>query len=137
MALRTVFPAPRVWHPGHELQLAEDVFKLQHLLECNILRHREELEEITNAAVNWEEQIETKLAAIESDWAALNLVGLGAPSPQSHHDAAQKCRRLHTGAVGPALLQLAVWGRLYAGLITRCSLLKPSSHLCHGAAGVC
>ncbi len=49
------------------------MFKLQHLLECNILRHREELEEITNAAVK-EEQIETKLAVIESDWAALNLV---------------------------------------------------------------
>jgi hypothetical protein len=62
---------------GHELQLAEDVFKLQHLLECNILRHREELEEITNAAVK-EEQIETKLADIESDWSALNLVGPGA-----------------------------------------------------------
>jgi hypothetical protein len=59
---------------GHELQLAEDAFKLQHLLECNILQHREEVEEITNSAVK-EEQIEIKLAAIESDWAALNLVG--------------------------------------------------------------
>lgn len=58
---------------GHNLQLAEDVFKLQHLLECNILQHREELEEITNAAVK-EQQIETKLNGIKSDWQALNLV---------------------------------------------------------------
>jgi dynein heavy chain len=49
------------------------VFKLQHLLDCHILQHREELEEITTAAVK-EEQIETKLAGIESDWVALNLV---------------------------------------------------------------
>lgn len=73
-----------VWVAGHELQLAEDVFKLQHLLECNILRHREELEEITNAAVK-EEQIETKLAAIESDWSALNLVGLEQPCRSERH----------------------------------------------------
>uniref|UniRef100_A0A383W453 AAA+ ATPase domain-containing protein n=1 Tax=Tetradesmus obliquus TaxID=3088 RepID=A0A383W453_TETOB len=58
---------------GKELQLADDVFKLQHLLDCHILQHREELEEITTAAVK-EEQIETKLAGIESDWVALNLV---------------------------------------------------------------
>jgi hypothetical protein len=57
------------------------VFKLQHLLECNILRHREELEEITNAAVK-EEQIETKLAVIESDWAALNLVSRWTRAPE-------------------------------------------------------
>lgn len=60
-------------HAGHDLQLAEDVFKLQHLLECNILQHREELEEITNAAVK-EQQIEIKLNGIKSDWQALNLV---------------------------------------------------------------
>jgi dynein heavy chain len=59
--------------PGHELHLAEDVFKLQHLLECNILAHRNEIEEVANAAVK-EEQIEVKLAGIESDWAALTLV---------------------------------------------------------------
>lgn len=53
------------------------MFKLQHLLECNILQHRDDLEEITNSAVK-EEQIEIKLAAIESDWAALNLVSLTA-----------------------------------------------------------
>lgn len=61
------------WCSGHDLQLAEDVFKLQHLLECNILQHREELEEITNAAVK-EQQIEIKLNGIKSDWQALNLV---------------------------------------------------------------
>ena len=53
---------------GRQLNLAEDVFKLQHLLECNILAHREDIEEIAAAAVK-EEQIETKLAVIENDWA--------------------------------------------------------------------
>jgi hypothetical protein len=60
---------------GHELQREVDVFRLQHLLECNILNYQEELEEITNAAVK-EEQIEGKLNGIESDWAALTLVSL-------------------------------------------------------------
>jgi hypothetical protein len=32
---------------GHELNLAEDVFKLQHLLDCNILKYREEIEDLT------------------------------------------------------------------------------------------
>jgi dynein heavy chain len=58
---------------GKELQLAEDVFKLQHLLDCHLLQHREEVEEITTAAVK-EEQIETKLASIEADWVTMNLV---------------------------------------------------------------
>jgi hypothetical protein len=49
---------------GGELNLAEDVFKLQHLLDCNILKCREEVEDLTNAAVK-EEQIETKLAAVQ------------------------------------------------------------------------
>jgi len=38
------------------------------------LPRREEVEEVANSAVK-EEQIEVKLAAIESDWAAFNLVG--------------------------------------------------------------
>jgi dynein heavy chain len=58
---------------GHQLNLAEDAFRLQHLLECGLLAHREEVEEIAGAAVK-EEAVETKLAAIESDWAAFNLV---------------------------------------------------------------
>ncbi len=49
---------------GHNLNLAEDVFKLQHLLDCNILKFREEVEDLTGAAVK-EEQIENKLAAIQ------------------------------------------------------------------------
>lgn len=53
--------------------LADDVFKLQHLLDCHILAHREELEEIITAAVK-EEQIEGKLAGVEADWVAANLV---------------------------------------------------------------
>eukprot|EP00878_Enallax_costatus_P041459 GHUV01048245.1.p1 GENE.GHUV01048245.1~~GHUV01048245.1.p1 ORF type:complete len:369 (+),score=142.53 GHUV01048245.1:96-1202(+) len=60
---------------GKELQLADDVFKLQHLLDCNILHHRDEIEELTTAAVK-EEQIEIKLQSIESDWVVMNLVSL-------------------------------------------------------------
>eukprot|EP00967_Tisochrysis_lutea_P031053 scaffold36544_cov19-Tisochrysis_lutea.AAC.8 len=133
---------------GAELNLAEDVFKLQHLLDANLLRHREEVEELTgrgggvggwaafsfsprptgtsacglhprvhprtcacaNGPSSWpndtkvaavtgttvvnglqpkqlvtggdtpagaavkEEQIETKLASIQADWATINLV---------------------------------------------------------------
>eukprot|EP00798_Chlamydomonas_sp_ICE-L_P031303 gene31303-6451_t len=58
---------------GHDLNLAEDVFKLQHLLDCHILTHQEEVEDLTGAAVK-EEQIETKLASVQSDWAVINLV---------------------------------------------------------------
>lgn len=58
---------------GHDLNLAEDVFKLQHLLDCNILKHHEEVEDLTGAAVK-EEQIELKLAGIQADWAQINLV---------------------------------------------------------------
>jgi dynein heavy chain len=32
----------------HDLNLAEDVFKLQNLLDCNILAHREEIEDLTS-----------------------------------------------------------------------------------------
>lgn len=66
---------------GKELQLADDVFKLQHLLDCNILHHRDEIEELTTAAVK-EEQIEIKLAGIESDWVVMNLVSPASPALQ-------------------------------------------------------
>eukprot|EP00955_Chlamydomonas_euryale_P103513 365498-Chlamydomonas_euryale.AAC.1 len=58
---------------GHDLNLAEDVFKLQHLLDCNILQYQEDVEDLTGAAVK-EEQIEVKLGALEQDWAQINLV---------------------------------------------------------------
>lgn len=61
---------------GKQLNLAEDVFRLQHLLDCNILRYREDIEELTSAAVK-EEQIEVKLGTIEADWATTNLVFAG------------------------------------------------------------
>lgn len=57
---------------GKELNLAEDVFKLQHILDCNILKYREEVEDLTMSAVK-EEQIETKLGNIGEEWADLNL----------------------------------------------------------------
>jgi len=53
--------------------LAEDVFKLQHLLDCKLLKVRDDMEELTNSAVK-EEQIETKLATVGLDWAEQNLV---------------------------------------------------------------
>ena len=58
---------------GKELNLAEDVFKLQHLLDCKLLKVRDDMEELTNSAVK-EEQIETKLATVALDWAEQNLV---------------------------------------------------------------
>ena len=58
---------------GKELNLAEDVFKLQHLLDCKLLKVRDDMEELTNSAVK-EEQIETKLATVGLDWAEQNLV---------------------------------------------------------------
>jgi len=57
---------------GRELNLAEDAFKLQHLLDCKLLAKREDVEELTNAALK-EEQIEIKLNAIDADWAQLTL----------------------------------------------------------------
>ncbi|DBA69380.1 TPA: Dynein gamma chain, flagellar outer arm [Trebouxia sp. C0005] len=69
---------PRHWKEvmritGKELNLAEDVFKLQHLLDCKLLKVRDDMEELTNSAVK-EEQIETKLATVGLDWAEQNLV---------------------------------------------------------------
>ncbi len=57
---------------GKELNLAEDAFKLQHLLDAHLLQHREDVEELCNAAVK-EEQIEVKLAALAAEWADTNL----------------------------------------------------------------
>ena len=58
---------------GKELNLAEDVFKLQHLLDCKLLKVRDDMEELTSSAVK-EEQIEGKLATVSLDWAEQNLV---------------------------------------------------------------
>ena len=58
---------------GKELNLAEDVFKLQHLLDCKLLKVRDDMEELTSSAIK-EEQIEGKLATVSLDWAEQNLV---------------------------------------------------------------
>ncbi|CAD7698753.1 unnamed protein product [Ostreobium quekettii] len=57
---------------GKELNLAEDVFKLQHILDCNILDFRDDVEELASAAVK-EEQIEVKLKVVDGEWEDLNL----------------------------------------------------------------
>ena len=57
---------------GKELKLADDTFKLQHLLDCHLLEHRDDIEELTTSALK-EEQIETKLAALSADWAEQTL----------------------------------------------------------------
>lgn len=44
----------------------------QHLLDSNILAYREDVEELTGAAVK-EEMIEVKLAQLKADWANYNL----------------------------------------------------------------
>ncbi len=52
--------------------MAEDVFKLGHLLEANILGKREAVEDLASAALK-EEAIEQKLAAIACEWSELTL----------------------------------------------------------------
>eukprot|EP00887_Chlorella_sp_A99_P001633 scaffold8.g1633.t1 len=54
---------------GRELNLAEDAFKLQHLLDVGLLEHRDEVEDLCAAAVK-EEAIETKLRTVAEQWAA-------------------------------------------------------------------
>jgi len=63
---------PRHWAEvmsvtGKTFNLSEDVFKLQHLLDADLLSRYEELEELTSAAVK-EEQVEVKLVAIGEEW---------------------------------------------------------------------
>jgi dynein heavy chain len=63
---------PRHWDAvmtttGKEFNLSDDVFKLQHLLDADLLKYFDDLEELTSAAVK-EEQVEVKLAAVEEDW---------------------------------------------------------------------
>lgn len=53
---------------GRTLNLAEDVLKLAHLLDCDLLSHAEDIEELCTAAVK-EEQVESKLLAIADEWA--------------------------------------------------------------------
>ena len=45
----------------------------QHLLDCNILKYRDDVEDLTSAAVK-EEMIEVKLAQLKADWATASLV---------------------------------------------------------------
>ncbi|KAI3432720.1 hypothetical protein D9Q98_004263 [Chlorella vulgaris] len=65
---------PRHWEglmaiTGRQLVLADDVLKLQHLLDLSLLAHRDDVEELCASAVK-EEQIEVKLAAVGAQWAA-------------------------------------------------------------------
>jgi dynein heavy chain len=53
---------------GCKFNLAEDAFKLQHLLDANLLARREDVEDLCTAAVK-EEAIETKLKAVAEQWA--------------------------------------------------------------------
>ena len=53
---------------GVEFNLAEDTFKLQDLLEANMLKAYEDIEDLCAGAVK-EAQVEGKLAVIDEDWA--------------------------------------------------------------------
>lgn len=50
----------------------EDTFKLQHLLDANLLAKREDIEDLGNAAVK-ELSIQNKLAVLQSEWAVQSL----------------------------------------------------------------
>ncbi len=54
---------------GVELNLAPETFKLQHLLDSNLLAKGEEIEEICSSAVK-EEAVEKKLTAITARWSS-------------------------------------------------------------------
>lgn len=54
---------------GVELNLAPETFKLQHLLDANLLAKAEEIEEICSSAVK-EEAVEKKLSAITARWSS-------------------------------------------------------------------
>ena len=54
---------------GKELNLAEETFRLQQLLDAKLLPCAEEIEEICSAAIK-EESIETKLAGIKTQWSS-------------------------------------------------------------------
>lgn len=56
-----------------KLNLSEDAFKLKDLLDCDLLAHQEDLEDMTSGAAK-ESNIEKKLAGIDSEWSALELV---------------------------------------------------------------
>ncbi len=57
---------------GKDLNLAEDFFKLGHLLEAGLLRKRDLIEDAGNAALK-EEAIEIRLASIAGEWSELML----------------------------------------------------------------
>ena len=59
-------------YAGHELNLAEDVFRLGHLLEAGLLAHRDAVEDLATAAIK-EEAIESKLGAIALEWGEAGL----------------------------------------------------------------
>ena len=50
------------------LPVQEDVFKLQHLLDANLLKKCEDVEDLAAAAVK-EKQIERKLDVLRGEWA--------------------------------------------------------------------
>ena len=59
-----------------ELDLSEDVFKLKHLLACNLLKFNDDLEDMTTGASK-ECGIERKLNDIDGEWSGLELVFAG------------------------------------------------------------
>lgn len=57
---------------GKQLVFGEDLMKLKHLLECNLLDNAAEIEEICEASTK-EESLEAKLNTISEDWSDLPL----------------------------------------------------------------
>lgn len=57
---------------GKDLNLAEDVLKLGHLLETGLLKRKDAIEELISSASK-EEAIEVKLNGIATDWGELML----------------------------------------------------------------
>lgn len=54
------------------MSLQEDAFKLQHLLDANLLSKRDDVEDLAGAAVK-EKQIERKLETLRAEWAVQEI----------------------------------------------------------------
>ncbi|KAK9794950.1 hypothetical protein WJX73_010224 [Symbiochloris irregularis] len=68
---------PRHWKEvmritATELNMAEDVLRLQHLLDAQLVKHQEEVEELCSCGVK-EEQIEIKLGGVVAQWGSTNF----------------------------------------------------------------
>lgn len=103
---------------------------MQHLLDCNILASREEVEDLTGAAVK-EEQIETKLGTLEGEWSQQSLVfaeyKTRGPVILKGSDTAELIEKLEDSqmTLGSMATNRCVWGpSLWLLVLVVCECMK-------------